>query len=336
MSEPSAVLGNAILRLYQLALRLYPEDVQREYAGEMQAVFALLAQSAARQGVRALLVLAMLEARDLPQAAASAHFRNMRGHMHRYFPSTSDQTPWSATLLSLLPFFLSGPVRLILFYTSGWGEPNPGWYYVPFLLLGSLLTLVGFGVGAVRRFPRWAYLYAFALPAALAALVTSTAYLYGVPNYAPYSIFLFLAIVLVILWLPGLRSFYRQIGQDWTLLSYGLYVVVLIFLGGIDKDESPRLNAQVLLPPLISLIGAVAHLRIRDAFARMVALLAALLVGMLAWLVPVIVGMINIWASIGVGLMMLVIYGGILAGVLLAPMLVNRAVGEWRKERIER
>ncbi len=336
MSEPPTALVNALLRLYQQALRLYPQDVRLEYAGEMQAVFALHAQHAARQGARALLALALREARTLPPAAASAHFRSVRGRMNRYFPSTSDQTPWTAALLSLLPFFLSGPVRLILFYTSGWGEPNPGWYYLPFVILGGLLTLVGFGLGAARRFPRWAYLYAFALPAALAAIVTSTAYLYGRENYAPYAIFLFLAAVLAILWLPGLRSFYRQIGQDWTLLSYGLYVVVLVFLGGVDTDESPSLNAQVLLPSLIGLAGALAHLRIRDAFSRIAALLAALLVGMLVWLGPVIVGMINIWASLGVGLMMLVIYGGILAGVLLAPMLVNRAVREWKKERMER
>lgn len=336
MSEPPAALANAILRLYQQALRVYPEDVRREYAGEMQAVFALHMRAAARQGGRELLALVLREARDLPPAAASAHFRSVRGHMNRYFPSTSDQTPWAAALLSLLPFFLSGPVRLILFYTSGWGGPNPGSYYIPFVILGSLLMMVGFGVGAACRFPRWAYLYVFALPGALAAIVTSTASLYGVQNFAPYGIFLFLIIVLALLWLPGLRSFYRQIGQDWTLLSYGLYVVVLLSLGGVDRDESPSLNAQVLLPSLIGLAGALTHLRIRDPFARMVALLAALLVGMLAWLEPVMVGMINIWASIGVGLMLLVIYGGILAGVLLAPMLVNRVVREWRKERMER
>lgn len=256
--------------------------------------------------------------------------------MNRYFPSTSDQTPWIAALLSLLPFFLGGPVRLILFYTSGWGKPDPGWYYAPFVILGALLTLVGFGLGAARRFPRWAYLYAFALPGALAAIVTSTAYLYGRQNYAPYAIFLFLGAVLAALWLPGLRSFYRQIGQDWTLLSYGLYVVVLIFFGGVDTDESPRLNAQVLLPSLIGLAGALAHLRIRDAFARMMVLLAALLVGMLIWLGPIWVGMINIWAGVGVGLMLLVIYGGVLAGLLLAPMLFNEAVKQRRKERLER
>jgi hypothetical protein len=56
------------------------------------------------------------------------------------------------------------------------------------------------------------------------------------------SFLLFLAAILIVLWLPGCRLFYRNIPRDWTLLSYGLYGFILFLLSTIDKDETPLLN----------------------------------------------------------------------------------------------
>jgi len=62
-----------------------------------------------------------------------------------------------------------------------------------------------------------------------------------------------------------------------------------------------------------------------------------LLVGVFAslffWLLPIFQGMVTIWAGLAIGLFMLLGYGMILGAILLAPMLVKRAVHTWRASR---
>jgi hypothetical protein len=142
-----------------------------------------------------------------------------------------------------------------------------------------------------------------------------------------------LAVILIILWLPGLRWFYRHIPRDWTLLSYSLFGIVLYLLAGIDKDETPQLTLLVLLPSLLTLCAALAHLRIRSAYPRILVLLAGVFLGLFFWLLPIFQGMITVWAGLGIGLFMLLAYGVILTAILLAPLLVSRAIHFWRSRR---
>jgi len=325
-----------LARLFALALRLYPVGVQREYAAEMQAVFCLKAADAAQQSAWTLFTLACREARDLPLAIVSAHIHAIRGRMNPSFPSTSDQTPWPAALLSLLPFFIAGPVRIILSYQPGWMPEQRSLFYFLSLLLSSLAVTGGFALGVAKKFPRWAYPYTVYLAISLSLLVGYALSLFHLNIYGQSNFFVFLAAILIVLWLPRFRSFYSHIPQDWTLLSYGLYGLVLYLLSSIDYDETPRLNLLVLLPSLLTLGAALAHLRIRSAFMRIAALLAGTFAGLFFWLLPIFFGMISIWIGIAIGMFMLLAYGITLAAILLAPPLVTLAIHSWRASRASR
>jgi hypothetical protein len=300
-----------LVRLYALALRLYPPEVRREYGDEMQAVFGLRVAQAVQERAAGstvfmktaernagpgragtltvlwrLFALACREARDLPLAIAAAHFYAMRGRMNPSFPTTSDQTPWPTALLSLLPFLITGTLGIILGYQPGWQPQQLQQVSQPFFwfqLVSALAVAAGLVAGMVKKFPRWAYPYPFYLAFALNILLMSAAYMFGW-GYNWHNTFLpFLAVLLVVLTLPGLRSFYSNIAKDWTLLSYGLYGLVLFILAGVDKDESPRLTLLVLLPSLITLASALAHLRIRSAVLRIAVLLAGTFAGLFFW-----------------------------------------------------
>jgi len=328
-------MAEALVRLYSLALRLYPARVRGEYEDEMQAVFRLKAAEAAKQSVGALFTFAYREARDLPQAILSAHADTGRGRMQHLFPSTSDQSPWTSALLSLLPFIIAGPVRLALSYQPGWipeERPLPILY---FLLVSTLVVAGGLVLGAAKKFPRWAYPYPIVLAFSVYTLGRYAAYLMQV-DVLTNSFLLYLAGILIVLWLPGLRAFYRQMPKDWTLLTYGLFGLVLYLLSTVDFDEFPRLNLLVLLPSVLGLSAAVAHLRIRSAVVRVAVLLAGTYAGLFFSLLPIFQGMITIWIGIVIGSFMLLAYGIILTAILLAPMLVKGAVITWREYQASR
>lgn len=325
-----------LVRLFGLILHLYPERVRREYAAEMQAVFRLKAEDAAHKSAWALFRLAWREAWNLPLAIASAHLHTSGGDMDPAMPATSDQTPWSTALLGLLPFFIAGPVRIILSFQPAWVSERYSWLSFSFLLLSSLLVISGFVLGAAKNFPRWAYPYAIYLPFLLSALLMSMNYHFHWNDNVQNSFFLFQALILLGLCLPGLRSFYHNIRQDWTLLSYGLYGLVLFIISAIDKDETPHLNLIVLLPTLLTLGAALAHLRIRSVSVRISALLTGSYAGLVAWMTPIIQGMRPGWLSVGFMIFLLMGFASILTAILLAPLLVKNALTSWRAARAGR
>jgi hypothetical protein len=150
------------------------------------------------------------------------------------------------------------------------------------------------------------------------------------------SFLLFQAAILIVLWLPGLRAFYSHILQDWTLLSYGLYGIILFLYSLIDKDETPRLNLLVLLPSLLTLGAALAHLRIRSAFFRMAALLAGVYTRLLTWMIPIFQGLTSGWVSVGFVMLPLMGFTIILTAIILVPLLVQSAIHSWRASRAGR
>jgi hypothetical protein len=332
MSSRLDSLADLFVHIYALALRFYPDRVQGEYAAEMQAVFCMRVADAARQGTWRLFILVGREVRDLPIAVLSAHLDVLGGRLQPFFPSTSDQTSWIAALLSLLPFFIAGPLRIILSYQPGWMPREGSLLYLLFLLLSSLVVASVFVLGAVKKFPRWSYPYAVYLAFAFYLLAGYALYLFHWSIFQN-NFFLFLAVILFVLWLPGFRWFYRNILRDWTLLTYGLYGLVLYLLASLDYDESPSLSLFVLLPSLLALGSALAHLRIRSAFLRIVALLAGTFAGLFCWLLPISQGMISVWIGAFIMLFMLLAFGIILAAILMAPMWLIPAIQSWRASR---
>lgn len=336
MSTGRSHFAQLLVRLFALALRLYPSRVRRELGDEMLLVFRLKVADSTQQGAWKLIILAWREARDLPPAIASAHFRPILGRLDAYFPSTSDQTPWRVALLSLLPFFLGGTLHLALSFQPEWTPRQGSPLYLWFLLLSTLVVLAGCILGIAKKFPRWAYPYPFYLAFSLDILVGYAGYVLQLSFNLRNSFLLYLAVILVVLLLPSLRSFYNHIRQDWTLLSYGLYGFAFYLLSGVDFDETPQLTILVLLPSLLSLVSALAHLRIRLAPVRIAALLLGSYVAILLWLLPIFQGMTSIVIGIIIGSSMLLIWGTLLTAILLAPMLVSDVIHSWRTRQTAR
>lgn len=265
-----------LVRLFGLSLRVYPRRLQQNYAAEMQAVFRLKAEEAAIKGGRSLFALACREVRDLPIAVLSAYFHAIRGRMKIIFPATTDQIPWQAALISLMPFIIAGPLRIIISYQPGWRPADASLNYFWFLLFSFLLVMAGFGIGILKKFPRWSYPYPFFLAFTFYFFIIYTNYIFHWNIRLVNSFFLYILLILAICWLPPLRLFYRRIPRDWTLLTYGLFALVLYLLSGVDFDETPLLNLYVLIPSLLTLSAAYAHMRIPSVFLRTAVLLAAL------------------------------------------------------------
>lgn len=324
-----------LVRLFALGLRLYPRAIRRRYAAEMQAVFRLEVADAAHQGAWTLFTLACREVRDLPLAIFSAYFHAVEVRMQPNFPSTSDRTPWLAALLSLLPFFIAGPLRIILSYQPGWMPREHSLYYLLILLLSSLAVTGGFAIGIIKKFPRWAYPYAIYLAFSLYLLLGYALYLFHGSIWQD-NFYLFLAAIFLILWLPPFRSFYRRILQDWTLLTYSLYGFFLYLFASLDYEETPLLSLLVLLPSLLALSAALAHLRIRSSFVRIAVLLAGASAGLFFWLLPVFQGLVHSWIGVGMGLFLLPTCWIIQASILLAPMWLIPMIVSWRASRASR
>lgn len=337
-----------LVRLYNLGLRLYPATFRKEYAEEMQTIFRLRLEDANRSGGIAVLGLACREALSLPAGVAAAHAqarksleflsfilglfnllleRGSKMAIRRLFPKTAEQTPWSVAILSLIPFLLSGPLAPLLNYHPWWDADQVPWLATARLPVTVGLLSLGFLTGILKQFPRWSYLYSLyfvvLLPLGIISLINKFFFKIN-PDFQGY-IFLLLAVLVIIASrsLPFLRPFFRNMRQDWTLLSYAFFAGTILLLATNDSDESPMYTLQVQLPSLIAWLGALAYLRLADPVKKIGALLGAVFLGVLIWWWPFFDGN----SSSLVGLLtvsgLLISYWLGLGGLILAPMLIG-------------
>lgn len=243
----------------------------------------------------------------------------------QFFPQTNDQTPWSTALLSLLSYVLLGPLAVVISYHPWWDPEQLPWMFPVYVGTAVLAIIISFVIGAVHKFPRWSY------PSAIYLIFMFTFLVTFLINRTPWDInheALILVVVtgLAILttWrLTRLKPFLANLQRDWTTLSYGMYACSLLLISSMDHDEIPSLNLLALLPSLIWLCGALAHLRIRSAKRRVGVLVLSVVLGTSLWWSPVIDGMSGSLASfLAVSGIMLIICT-ILAGLVLAPMLIG-------------
>ena len=84
--------------------------------------------------------------------------------------------------------------------------------------------------------------------------------------------------------------------------------VSALMLGGVDYDEDPQLTLAVILPSVIVLLSAVAHLRSTNKTQRILSLLLGLLVA-------VAVSALRHWFYL--------LYGAFLVGIVFLPALLE-------------
>ena len=269
---------------------------------------------------------ALRELRDLPGVLIRLHLtRRLPDMLIRLFPQSSDQTPWHTALLSMLLFIIAGPVGIIQGYHPGWDPQRLPWIFPLVMVLGGLAICTGLAIGAVKKFPRWSYPYA--IYAIFLLTFVATYAINRTPwdiNHEGWVLFVVLGLSILVTWrLPAFRPFYANVRQDWTLLSYGLYACTLFILGTHDSDESPVLNLWVLLPSLIGIAGALAHLRLASATRRTGILLLSMSVGVVIWWSPVFSGNTGTWQGTLVVTGILLMIWGVLAALIIAPILVG-------------
>jgi hypothetical protein len=339
---------HALVWLYSLALRFYPASFRNDYADEMQVIVRLRLEDAARRGRRALLSLNCREALTLPSGAVAAHAqarkspnilsfvldlfnflieRGSKMSIRQLFPKSTDQTPWSIAILSLVPFILVGPLAPLLTYHPWW-DPDK----LPFIAAARLpvavgLLILGFLIGILKQFPRWSYLYSLyiliILPLELIILIDQRI-IHISDDVVGYVLLLLVVLVIIASrLLRFLRPFVSNIRQDWTLLSYAFYACAFFLTSTNDMDESPVYNLQVLLPSLITWLGALAYLRLADPLKKVGALLGATVLGVFIWWWPVLNGNSRPLLGLLVVLGILLLYWMVLGGLILAPILIN-------------
>jgi hypothetical protein len=339
---------HALVRLYSLALWLYPASFRNEYAEEMQVIFRLRLEDAACRGRNALLSFNCKEALNLPSGAVAAHVqagkspnilsfvlemfnflieRGSKMSIRQLFPKSTERTPWSFTILSLVPFILVGPLAPLLTYHPWW-DPNK----LPFIAAARLpvtmgLLILGFLISILKQFPRWSYIYSLyiliILPLGVIILIDQQI-LHISDDIVGYVLLLLVVLAIIASrYLHFLHPFITNIRQDWTLLSYAFYACVFFLTSTNDIDESPVYNLQVVLPSLITWLGALAYLRLADPMKKVGALLGATVLGVFIWWWPVLNGnsrpLLGLLAVSGI----LLLYWMVLGGLILVPILIN-------------
>jgi len=192
------------------------------------------------------------------------------------------RSSWAETLAAIVPFLILGPVTAVWYWGYGMG-------YLPAAIVGwprylaILAALIGFGVGWARGFPRWSYPYAGLVAVFLLNLLSKSIpvrYSGSLPAIVdllnlPFAVLLVAVIFLLIV---SIRHRFRPLSQsirhDWTQLSFGLYIlVILAFWAASELVPIGYRTPYMLGGSLIFTGGALLYMRITNKLQRILALL---------------------------------------------------------------
>jgi hypothetical protein len=309
------MLGRWLTRLYSHLLKLYPDRFLDEFGGEMRDVFAQslsgLDDSNTLSTRRRLKMfrlffrevwyfpLAYLDARryhlssgigDPPVGRVSCG----KGEVIETW--VGQRAPWGEALIGALPFLLFGLAYLLNGFTELAGHYHPAFN----LLDGSLLdgplhhpaiiltapmgvyfiSALGLLFGVLKGFPRWSYGYLGM------SLYFGWYYSNGRFNgvvYGSWAWFpLVAAIILGLLLRRSLQPLARLLQgawHDWTRLSLALYAFVpMLTVIFFDDDWGAIQLYGLLFDTVLLAAGAVAFLRSRAIWSRLLSLYAAVLI----------------------------------------------------------
>jgi hypothetical protein len=196
---------------------------------------------------------------------------------------------WMALLAGTYPFFILGPVMVLLSYPF----PPPEWrvnpaFQIGFFAVVGLPILAGFYIGWMKRFPLWTYPYLclvsfFEIIAGLTLATRSFAW----RIYGPLLLEFFCSFALVAFLVYKTRKnlplfhLFEDIRQDWTRLSLGLLIVPTFFFSSIDHDEDPVLTPFVIGPSLVLMLTALFGLIATEKQSRVLILAGGMLLALL-------------------------------------------------------
>jgi hypothetical protein len=275
-----------LVRLYGLALLLYPKGSRREYAQEMQAVFSLKAQDAAQQGAFPFLHFACREACSLPRAILSSYLDERKVIMKRLISDLNPDAPlntWKVTAV-FLPFLIA----LLYSVANRMNGTIAAILGITMLVLLIATWITGLATGLpVWTLPSLGMLFFFFYILILRG--TAQAFIYGTVMLRLYggwphelslgiqmmllvSLGTILTVAITWLGLLGLIPHFRErIQKDWTLLSFLLYGMAIMPLF-MDDPFTHLLNYQFTCLLLLAL-GAALYLKMPRHWQRILALI---------------------------------------------------------------
>ncbi len=147
----------------------------------------------------------------------------------------------------------------------------------PFLVF-NWLVMLGLGIGLYKGAPRWVYSYlGWAL---LFAWWWSNMSSYGYHWKGELWLLLAGVILFILLlkrsWQP-LKALANGLWQDWTFLSFGLYILYSFVYMLFDENHHPRLLMLIAATTLVICLGAWGYYRLTGPLRRVLALLGGLL-----------------------------------------------------------
>ena len=341
------MLGRLLTRLYSHLLKLYPDRFLDEFGGEMGDVFAQalsgLDDSGTPPATRMLKMarlffreiwyfpLAYLDARryHLSLDAEDAPLgRTSFGEQDTMETWVGRRASWGAALVGALPFLLFGLAYLLKGVTELGGHSRLAFN----LLDGSLnrpaiiLTMemgvyfvcaLGLLFGALKGFPRWSFSY-LGMCLYFGWSYSNGSY-YGVHYDSWAWLPLFAAIILGLLLTRSLQLLARLLQgawNDWTRLSFALYafaapMATVIFF---DMDWGAFQLYGLFFDTVLLAAGAVAFLRSRTIWGRVLSLQTAVLILVFDWL-------LGVWSRAGYwgAFLFIIIY----FGFLLLPAVIG-------------
>lgn len=279
-------------RVYGMLLGLYPHNYLEEYREELQAVFDLSLQEAARKGRCGIAAVAMRELLGLPGAILCEHQRQRRRNRRvKQLGARFDFTPgsMSETLAALAPLLLLTMLSGLLFAADSiFGRfPTRLATVLSYLSLGLffILLLVGF----VKGLPRWSMPY-MGLLLAFFSLSKFADFLYA--NYDRYfwhgrlwiwdelvsQMYMWSGLTLVVMLLVtacAILPMFQRIRRDWTLLSFLVYGALPLCIL-ITFDEYRKAEPYQLLIFIVLALGVWFYLHTNGKWKRFLVLFGAL------------------------------------------------------------
>ncbi len=284
-------------RIYRLLLRAYPASFRARFAAETAQVFrTLCCATYAESGGHGLAWLWLAALWDWAWTGVTLwgqHLLKRRTNMTQTnFLNRSDGVkPLSAaeTWMALLPFLGFGLVSLVNKLDVLKISSLPLWQILiiePFLLF-NWLVLIGLFISLLKGFPRWGYAYlGWAI---LFGWWWSDMRFFGYKIGGGIWLPLLGVVVLALLLrrsIQPLRTLLSGLWQEWTLLSFAVYILYAHVFMLYDENHNPYLLALVIATTLTLGLGVWGYFRSGSPLRRMLALSGALALQM-------VIGFIN-------------------------------------------
>jgi hypothetical protein len=278
------ILMQYITGLYSRLLLLYPSRFRDEFAEEMQTVFKDSVNGTVEDGILSLVIACLRELGGLPFNILREFWyeferkeTNMIANENVDSKSSGEKQTkrWDA-LIAALPFILFGVASML------------GKFQLSLLafLAFYFIVLAGLLIGLIKGVPRWTYSYlgwslVFAwwwMGMPLGTFMQSySRELLGWRSLLPFLI----AIVVALLWTRSLNPLCqlgKDIWQDWTLVSLGLYTfggfIFLIF----DENHHPYLIAFMVAVTFVIAGSIWAYMKSANTGKRVISLLSGFVV----------------------------------------------------------